>query len=187
MVAMSNLNGVKKLLTALFLTCAGCSRIDHRNADVIIEDEELRSQTEFAVQFWHDATDGDVDLHITDTCETSRCYYVHLVDVSDLPKNADGWTTGLKSGDADIAISNDALKTDENLNNSSNVFTNATVAHELGHAMGLGHVKVPNELMSPVLSPFGMTACTGPATRAEYQNVFGVDALREVCVNDCAK
>lgn len=47
----------------------------------------------------------------------------------------------------------------------------AIVAHELGHAMGLGHVAGDrSELMRPVIT---LDATIGPATLAEYRKKFG--------------
>lgn len=149
--------------TALCFLAAACySPQDPRQADVVVDDPDLELATSAALAFWFAAAPGQLEARIVPSCGPDRsCVHVSWADLED---PVAGHTTRY-GGVTHVLIA-------RSLTDPAEVQT--TVAHEYGHALGMPHVKDPNDVMSKDAGPH---ACTGPQTQAAWRDEYGSELL----------
>lgn len=173
---------MKLLLLAIAFLLAGCSQEtpDRREATLVVEDAAMRDVVAAAVDWWAEATDGDVNLVLADRCDDKddsaprSCFTLKDAERDALPgygRTTPWYKEGGGANGARILIRRD-------LQSFPFEFQQIVVAHEIGHALMLHHVEGRDEIMRD--GGGELTACIGPKTGAEYTARYGTP-VRTVC------
>lgn len=111
------------------LGCGAAPDQDARHAEVVVEATALSSAAARAVRWWHVSTEAEVAFTVVDACTAGHvCVHVHT---GELEKGAAGLTAYPVGHpeDCDTTVSSTLEPRLQDI----------TVAHELGHVLGLAH------------------------------------------------
>jgi hypothetical protein len=137
-----------------------------------VEDARLRDLVAEGLDWWAEASAGQVSITMSDRCYSGRsCVVVRSGPVHEGGDDHLGSTSRWEDSDGNCGARLIIAATPDD------AISKVVVAHELGHALGLAHVESASELMR---QSGGGPACIGSETSAEYRELFG-EGLRQVC------
>jgi hypothetical protein len=166
----------KRLILVGLMMVAGCGYPDRRNADVVVESEELAPAAVFALKWWKAAT-SDVLSEVRTQCgEINHCVTIRFdrVPPGRLARTTnEGFPTSGKSSSL-IKVRNDRTFTAAELD--------TIVSHELGHTMDMQHTDDLEDLMYP----YGTNrACINDSTLVQWRDLYGDNGkTKAVCDYD---
>lgn len=116
-------------ILVLATACSGAPDRDPRHADVVVESAELESAVSRGTSWWYEATASEVAFSVVGECSPERV--CERIRVGELPSDQAGDTTYPVGHPEDSTTTiSGALERD---------LVDITVAHELGHVLGLAH------------------------------------------------
>ncbi len=123
---------MKALCFGLFVLVSACGAApdrDPRHADVVAESPELAAAASRAASWWHDATGSEVAFQVVAECSPDRaCEHLH---VGKLPAD--------EAGSTEYTIGHPEESETTISDHLDPALLDITVAHELGHVLGLAH------------------------------------------------
>lgn len=126
-------------IVLLATACGQAPELDPREADVVVESAGLEEATVAATSWWYGATRSEVAFKVVDACAAGRvCVRVHFGALAEDEAGVTKYPLGHPEV-SDTTVS-EALDPD---------LLGITVAHELGHVLGLPH---DDGVMTPAMN-----------------------------------
>lgn len=116
-------------LVLLATACGQAPELDPRDADVVVESAGLEGPTAAATSWWYGATRSEVAFNVVDACSSGHvCLRVRFGELAGDEAGVTTYPVGHPE-DSETTVS-EGLDPD---------LLGITVAHELGHVLGLAH------------------------------------------------